>query len=291
MDERKHDIREIEIKRLDDFPNHPFKVRDDEEMEELVQSIKQYGVIVPAIVREKEDEGGEERYEIISGHRRKRACEIAGIKTMRCDVRVLTREEAVVMMVEGNNQRENVLPSEKAYAYKMELEAVNHQGKRSDLTSAPPGTKQSREELAEKTGVSHSQIQRYVRLTYLVPELLQMVDEGRIKMRPAVEISYLDEDAQRYLVDAIDSEECTPSHAQAIRMRELFSNNELTEERIYGIMREEKPNQRDRMIIPMKDIEKYIPPGLSYKEKQEYVCDALGYYARYRQRQRNRGSR
>ena len=209
-------IRDIPLELIDDFPDHPFKVRDDEDMMQLVESVKERGVITPATVRQKEDG----RYELVSGHRRKRACELAGFETLRCEVVDLTRDEATILMVESNFQRSQILPSEKAYAYKMRLEAMKRQGERTDLTSSPVGTKlRTSDELAQECGDSRNQIHRYIRLTNLVPELLDLVDEGRMKMRPAVEISFLDEDCQRDLVDEIDLNDCTPSHDQTIRMR------------------------------------------------------------------------
>ena len=228
-------IRDIPISEIDDFPDHPFKVRDDEDMLQLVESIKERGVITPATVRQKEDG----RYELISGHRRKRASEIAGFETLRCEVVDLTREEATILMVESNFQRSQILPSEKAFAYKMRLEAMKRQGYRSDLTSTPVGQKYSVEVLADNSNDSKTQIQRYIRLTELVPELLEYVDEGRIKMRPAVELSYLDEDCQRDVVEEIDLNDATPSHAQTIKMRKFFDEGKLTTEVISSIMSEE----------------------------------------------------
>lgn len=234
-------LQDISLNLLDDFPNHPFKVRDDEDMLKLTESITERGVLVPAIVRPKADG----RYELISGHRRKRASEYADKKTLRCIVSDLDDDAATIIMVDSNIQRSNILPSEKAFAYKMRLEAMNRQGKRTDLTLSPLGTKlNSGNELAENVGESRNQIYRYIRLTNLVPELLEMVDEGRIKMRPAVEISYLDEDAQRDLVDAIDLEECTPSHAQTIKMRKFFEDGKLSTDVITSIMQEEKEPAR-----------------------------------------------
>ena len=218
-------IRDIPLELIDDFPDHPFKVRDDEDMMQLVESVKERGVITPATVRQKEDG----RYELISGHRRKRACELAGFETLRCEVVDLTRDEATILMVESNFQRSQILPSEKAFAYKMRLEAMKRQGERKDLTCAPVGHKldgtKSRDILSDEVGESREQIRRYIRLTNLVPELLDLVDEGRMKMRPAVEISFLDEDCQRDLVDEIDLNDCTPSHDQTIRMRKMFEEN------------------------------------------------------------------
>lgn len=281
-------LQDIPLNLLDDFPNHPFKVRDDEDMLKLTESITERGVLVPAIVRPKADG----RYELISGHRRKRASEYADKKTLRCIVSDLDDDAATIIMVDSNIQRSNILPSEKAFAYKMKLGALKHQGKRTDLTSRPVGEKLfSIDELAENSEDSARQIQRYIRLTNLVPELLEMVDEGRIKMRPAVEISYLDEDAQRDLVDAIDLEECTPSHAQTIKMRKFFEDGKLSTDVITSIMREEKPNQREKLIIPNKAVEKYIPKSVPLEKRQDYVFKALEHYGKYLQRQKMRDAR
>lgn len=282
------DIQDIPLSLLDDFPNHPFKVRDDEDMLKLTESITERGVLVPAIVRPKADG----RYELISGHRRKRASEYADKKTLRCIVSDMDDDAATIIMVDSNIQRSNILPSEKAFAYKMKLDALKHQGKRTDLTSRPVGEKLfSIDELAENSEDSARQIQRYIRLTNLVPELLEMVDEGRIKMRPAVEISYLDEDAQRDLVDAIDLEECTPSHAQTIKMRKFFEDGKLSTDVITSIMQEEKPNQREKLIIPNKAVEKYIPKSVPLEKRQDYVFRALEHYGKYLQRQKMRDAR
>lgn len=281
-------LQDIPLNLLDDFPNHPFKVRDDEDMLKLTESITERGVLVPAIVRPKENG----RYELISGHRRKRASEYADKKTLRCIVSDLDDDAATIIMVDSNIQRSNILPSEKAFAYKMKLDALKHQGKRTDLTSRPLGEKLfSIDELAENSEDSARQIQRYIRLTNLVPELLEMVDEGRIKMRPAVEISYLDEDAQRDLVDAIDLEECTPSHAQTIKMRKFFEDGKLSTDVITSIMQEEKPNQREKLIIPNKAVEKYIPKSVPLEKRQDYVFKALEHYGKYLQRQKMRDAR
>lgn len=284
-------IKDIPLEKLVPFPNHPFKVRDDEEMNKLVESVSENGVLVPAIVREKDN--GE--YEIISGHRRKFASEIAGKSTLRCIVSNLDDDAATVIMVDSNIQRENILPSEKAFAYKMKLDAMKHQGKRTDLTSNPQGRKLVNKETAQivgkENGDSQTQVRRYVRLTYLVPELLEMVDEGRIKMRPAVEISYLDEDNQRDLVDAIDTEDCTPSHAQTIKMRKFFDEGKLSSDVITSIMQEEKPNQKEKIVIPNKTVEKYIPKSIPAEKRQDYVCKALEHYGKYLQRMRDRESR
>ena len=284
-------IQDIPLELLDDFPNHPFKVRDDEDMLKLIESVSERGVLVPAIVRPKADGG----YELISGHRRKRASECAEKKTLRCMVSDLDDDAATIIMVDSNIQRTDILPSEKAFAYKMKLDAMKHQGQRTDLTSNPQGRKLVNKETAqivgEENGDSQTQVRRYVRLTYLVPELLEMVDEGRIKMRPAVEISYLDEDNQRDLVDAIDTEDCTPSHAQTIKMRKFFDEGKLSSDVITSIMQEEKPNQKEKIIIPNKTVEKYIPKSIPAEKRQDYVCKALEHYGKYLQRMRDRESR
>lgn len=284
-------IQDIPLELLDDFPNHPFRVRDDEDMLKLIESVSERGVLVPAIVRPKADG----RYELISGHRRKRASECAEKKALRCMVSDLDDDAATIIMVDSNIQRTDILPSEKAFAYKMKLDAMKHQGQRTDLTSNPQGRKLVNKETAqivgEENGDSQTQVRRYVRLTYLVPELLEMVDEGRIKMRPAVEISYLDEDNQRDLVDAIDTEDCTPSHAQTIKMRKFFDEGKLSSDVITSIMQEEKPNQKEKIIIPNKTVEKYIPKSIPAEKRQDYVCKALEHYGKYLQRMRDRESR
>ena len=240
-EEKLSKIRDIPLTEIDDFPDHPFKVRDDEDMAQLVESIKERGIITPATVRQKEDG----RYELISGHRRKRACELAGFDTLRCEVVELTRDEATILMVESNYQRSQILPSEKAFAYKMRLDAMNRQGQRTDLTSTPVVSKlRTNETLGNEVGESREQIRRYIRLTNLVPELLDYVDEGRIKMRPAVELSYLDEDSQRDVVDEIDLNDATPSHDQTIRMRKFFEEGKLTTEAVQAIMSEESQTKR-----------------------------------------------
>lgn len=281
-------IQDIPLELLDDFPNHPFKVRDDEDMLKLIESVSERGVLVPAIVRPKADG----RYELISGHRRKRASECAEKKTLRCMVSDLDDDAATIIMVDSNIQRTDILPSEKAFAYKMKLDAMNRQGKRTDLTFSQIGTKlNSAKELADDVGESKTQIYRYVSLTKLVPELLEMVDAGKIKMLPAVEISFLDEDAQRDLVDAIDTEDCTPSHAQAIRMKKMFNDGELNADKISEIMQEEKPNQKEKIVIPNKTVEKYIPKSIPAEKRQDYVCKALEHYGKYLQKMRDRKSR
>ena len=284
-------IRDIPLELIDDFPDHPFKVRDDEDMMQLVESVKERGVITPATVRQKEDG----RYELISGHRRKRACELAGFETLRCEVVDLTRDEATILMVESNFQRSQILPSEKAFAYKMRNEAIKRQGDRTDLTSSPLGIKlngkQSLDVISEECGDSRNQIHRYIRLTNLVPELLDLVDEGRMKMRPAVEISFLDEDCQRDLVDEIDLNDCTPSHDQTIRMRKMFEEKKLTPEAIQAIMSEQKPNQRERIVLSGDKVRQYIPKNIPLSQTEDYVCKALEHYAGYLRKRAERDAR
>ena len=281
-------IRDIPIDLIDDFPDHPYKVRDDEDMMQLVESIKERGVITPATVRQKEDG----RYELVSGHRRKRACELAGFETLRCEVVDLTRDEATILMVESNFQRSQILPSEKAYAYKMRLEAMKRQGERTDLTSSPVGTKlRTSDELAQECGDSRNQIHRYIRLTNLVPELLEIVDDGRMKLRPAVELSYLNEDCQRDLVEEIDLNDCTPSHAQTIRMRKMFEEGKLTPEAIQAIMSEQKPNQQERIVLSGDRVRKFIPKSIPLNKTEEYVCKALEHYASFLRKRAERDSR
>lgn len=273
-------IRDIPLDLIDDFPDHPFHVRDDEDMVQLVESIKANGVLTPAVLRQKEDG----RYEIVSGHRRKRACELAGLITLRSEIKDLTRDEAIVYMVESNFQRTTILPSEKAFAYKMRLEAIKRQGQRTDLTSATllqKLGKTSREIIAENSGESHEQVRKYIRLTNLIPELLQLVDEGRIKMRPAVELSYLDEDSQRDVALQIDINDCTPSHDQTIRMRKMFERGKLTTEVVEAIMSEEKPNQRERIVLHGDRVRSLIPKSVRLKDTEDYVCKALEHYRRY----------
>lgn len=286
-EEKLSKIRDIPLSQIDDFPDHPFKVKDDEDMMQLIESIKERGIITPATVRLKDDG----RYELISGHRRKRACELAGFETLRCEVVELTKDEATILMVESNYQRSQILPSEKAFAYKMRLDAMKRQGFRSDLTSTPVGQKYSVEKIADTSNDSKTQIQRYIRLTNLVPELLEFVDEGRIKMRPAVELSYLDEDCQRDIVDEIDMNEVTPSHDQAIRMRKFFDEGKLTTEVIQAIMSEEKPNQREKLVFRGDRVRKLIPKSIPLSETEDYVCKALEHYNKFLQRNRDRNSR
>lgn len=277
-------IRDIPISEIDEFPNHPFKVLMDEDMEQLVESVKRNGVMTPATVRLKEDG----RYELISGHRRKKACELAGLETLKCEVKELTRDEAIIIMVESNLQRSVILPSEKAFAYKMRLEAMDRQGQRSDLTSTPLGSKsRSNEELADKVGESREQIRRYIRLTELVPEILQMVDDRQIAFRPAVEISYLTEEQQYTLLEAMEYNDATPSLAQAIKMKKYNQEGKLTEEVISSIMEEEKPNQKEKPAFRDERITKLIPKSVPRGQEADFVVKALEFYNRHLQRQRS----
>ena len=280
-------IRDIPLELIDDFPDHPFKVRDDEDMMQLVESVKERGVITPATVRQKVDG----RYELVSGHRRKRACELAGFETLRSEIVDLNRDEATILMVESNFQRSEILPSEKAFAYKMRLEAMKRQGFRSDLTSDPVGQKFSVEKIADNSNDSKTQIQRYIRLTNLVPELLEFVDEGRIKMRPAVELSYLDEDCQRDVVDEIDLNDATPSHDQTIRMRKLFNEGNLTTEAIHAVMSEEKPNQKEKIVLRGDRVRQLIPKNIPVSQTENFVCKALEYYNKFLRNRAERDSR
>ena len=284
-------IRDIPLELIDDFPDHPFKVKDDEDMMQLVESVKERGVITPVTVRQKEDG----RYELVSGHRRKRACELAGFETLRSEIVDLNRDEATILMVESNFQRSEILPSEKAFAYKMRLEALSRQGKRTDLTSNPLGRKSDGKETAqiigEQSGDSQTQVRRYIRLTNLVPELLEFVDEGRIKMRPAVELSYLDEDCQRDVVDEIDLNDATPSHDQTIRMRKLFNEGNLTTEAIHAVMSEEKPNQKEKIVLRGDRVRQLIPKNIPVSQTEDFVCKALEHYNKFLRNRAERDSR
>ena len=285
-------IRDIPLELIDDFPDHPFKVRDDEDMIQLVESVKERGVITPATVRQKEDG----RYELISGHRRKRACELAGFENLRCEVVDLDRDAATVLMVESNYQRSQILPSEKAFAYKMRLEAMKRQaGRPSKENASPLATNfpqgRSDTELGEQVGESKDQVRRYIRLTNLVPELLDLVDEGKIKMRPAVELSYLDEDSQRAVVDEIDLNQCTPSHDQTIRMRKFFTDGKLTPEVVSAIMGEEKPNQREKIVLRGDKVRSLIPKNIPVSQTEDYVVKALEHYSRFLRQRAERDSR
>ena len=282
-------IYDIPLTEIDDFPDHPFQVRMDEDMDQLVESVKSRGIITPITLRQKEDG----RYEIISGHRRRKACELAGLEMVPAEIKELTRDEAIILMVESNLQRSVILPSEKAFAYKMRLDAMKRQGQRTDLdgTSRPVGAKsrdnRSDEQLADAVEDSARQISRYIRLTELAPELLEMVDEGKIAMRPAVELSYLNEIEQQDLLPAMEIADATPSHAQAIKMRKFSQEGKLTPEVIESIMCEEKPNQKEKVSIRYEDAKRYIPSSVPYNETGAYILKALEYYHRHLERMRD----
>lgn len=279
-------IYEIPLSEIDPFPDHPFKVKDDEDMMNLVESVKTNGVLTPATVRKKEDG----RYELLSGHRRMRACELAGIDKLRCEIVEMSRDEATVFMVESNFQRTTILPSEKAFAYKMRLEAMKRQGERTDLTSTPVGQKLkgtvSIDRLGEEVGDSSSQIQRYIRLTELIPELLELVDEGSMALRPAVEISYIPKGLQKEIFEMMDMEQCAPSHAQTIRMRKMLSEGKLTPEAIEAIMLEEKPNQKEKIVLRGERFRDLFPKNLPISKREDYVAAAMEHYGRYLERMR-----
>lgn len=281
-DEAKRDsVQDIPISQISDFPEHPFKVKQDEAMLEMAESVRQYGVLVPGLVRQLEDGS----YQMVSGHRRKLASELAGRDTIPCIVRDLTDDEAVIIMVDSNLQRERVLPSEKAFAYKMKLDAMRRQGQRTDLTSRPMVEKlESVEKMGRDTGESGRQIQRYIRLTNLIPEILDMVDDGRIAFRPAVELSYLTEQEQSALYDTMGREDCTPSLAQAIKMKAFSRDGKLIDAVILSIMEEEKPNQKEQFRIPKERISKYFKPGTPARTMEDTIIKALDYY-RKRQRE------
>ena len=269
---------------ISDFPNHPFKVKQDEAMAEMVDSVKRYGVLVPALVRPKADGG----YEMVAGHRRKCAATLAGITEMPCIVRNLTDDEATIIMVDSNLQRETILPSEKAFAYKMKLEAMKRQGQRSDLTSTPLVSKsRSNEELGQKNGDSREQVRRFIRLTELIPSVLDMVDSGKIAFRPAVELSYLSKEQQQSLYDTMECEDCTPSLAQAIKMKEFSRDGKLTEEVILSMMQEEKPNQREKPAFRDERITRLIPKSIPRGQETDFVIRALEFYNRHLQRRRD----
>lgn len=286
-EEKRETLIDLPVEEISDFPNHPFKVKMDESMATLVESVKEYGVLNPALVRPK-PEGG---YEMIAGHRRKMASELAGRQEIPCIVRNLSDDEATIIMVDSNLQREEVLPSEKAFAYKMKLDAMKRQGKRSDLTSVPLAQKlqgkTSRQLLGEQVGESQDQIRRYIRLTELIPPILDMVDESKIAMRPAVELSYLPKQQQQELFDTMELEDCTPSHAQAIKLRKFAEAGKLDGDVILSIMTEEKPNQVEQFKIPKKRLDKYFSPGTTIKQMEDTIIKALELYRR-RERDRER---
>jgi len=277
-------IFDIPLSEIDDFPGHPYRVLDDEDMQNLMESIKDRGVITPAMVRKKDDG----RYEMISGHRRKHASERLGLETLRCEVVEVSRDEAIILMVDSNSQRSEIAPTDKGKAYKMKLEAIKRQGQRTDLTSDPVGPKleRSNTELAEESGDSTTQIKRYIRLTYLVDELQDFVDKGQMKMRPAVELSYLDEETQRDIVDRIDETEAFPSHDQAIRIRKAFEAGEVSYDKVRDIMAEEKPNQKPKFKFSFDRLKPYIPKDYSDSKAEDYVIKALEFYQKYLKKQR-----
>ena len=276
-------IYDIPLDQIDDFPDHPFKVRNDDDMAQLIESVKARGIITPITLRPKEDG----RYEIISGHRRRRACEMAGFQTIPAEIKEMSKDEAIILMVESNLQRSVILPSEKAFSYKMRMEAMNRQGIRTDLTSCPTGTKlNSGEDVAKEQGESRRQVYRYIRLTELIPDILQMVDEGRIALRPAVELSYLTKQEQINLYSVMELADATPSHAQALKMRRFSSEDKLTMEVLESIIAEEKPNQREKITLRYKSARKYIPSYVPYEKTNDYILKALQFYARYQERQR-----
>lgn len=280
--EKEH-VQEIPITEIDGFPDHPFHVDMDDTMRQMVESVKRFGVLSPAVARQKEDG----RYELISGHRRKKACELAGIEKMPVIVRNMDRDEAIIFMVDSNLQRERLLPSEKAFSYKMKLDAMKRkQGERTDLTSAPMVQKlTSRELLAEKSGDSHEQVRRYIRLTELTPDLLKMVDEGKIAFRPAVELSYLSKEEQTSLLMTMESEVCTPSLAQAIKIKKFSQEGRLNDDVILSILSEEKPNQKEVYKLPKERLDKYFPKGTPPEKIEEIIFKALELY---RKRERSR---
>ena len=288
QEERNHKsqeyVKNISLFEITDFPNHPFKVRMDAKMVETIESVREHGVLLPALVREKPTGG----YEMISGHRRKMASELAGFENMPCIVRNLSDDEAVIVMVDSNLQREEILPSEKAFAYKMKLEAMNRQGKRTDLTSTPLVSKfRTNEILAQEAGESRETIRRYIRLTELIPEILEMVDEKKIAMRPAVELSYLPKEEQEILYDTMESEACTPSHAQAIKIRKFSAEGRLNEDVLLSIMSEETPNQGEQWKIPKNRLKKYFPSGTTQQKLEETIIKALE-LSRKREKSRER---
>lgn len=277
-------IFDIPLTEIDDFPDHPFKVRLDEDMEQLIESVKNRGVITPITLRRKEDG----RYEIVSGHRRRKACELAGLETVPAEIEELTRDEAIILMVESNLQRSVILPSEKAFSYKMRLEAMKRlPGRPLKENSGPVVQNFSRDELGESAGESGRQISRYIRLTELAPELLDLVDEGKIAMRPAVELSYLNDKEQQDLLPAMELADATPSHAQAIKMRQFSQDGKLTPEVIESILCEEKPNQKEKVSIRYEDARKYIPSSVPYKDTGAFILKALEYYHRHLERMRD----
>ena len=280
-------IYDIPLSEIDDFPNHPFKVKMDEDMNQLVQSVKERGIITPVTLRQKEDG----RYEIVSGHRRRKACELAGLERVSAEIKELSRDEAIILMVESNLQRSIILPSEKAFSYKMRLEAMKRQGQRTDLTSGPVVQKFSRDALGDKAEESGRQISRYIRLTELIPELLDMVDENKIAFRPAVELSYLTETEQHNLLNSISYNDATPSLPQAIRLKEFSKAGKLSAEVIEAILGEEKPNQKEKISFKAERLRPYIPSSVPLEKTEDYIIKALEYYQRARERQKREQAR
>lgn len=280
-------IYDIPLSEIDDFPNHPFKVKMDEDMDQLVQSVKERGIITPVTLRQKEDG----RYEIVSGHRRRKACELAGLECVPAEIKELSRDEAIILMVESNLQRSIILPSEKAFSYKMRLEAMKRQGQRTDLTSGPVVQKFSRDALGDKAEESGRQISRYIRLTELIPELLDMVDENKIAFRPAVELSYLTETEQHNLLNSISYNDATPSLPQAIRLKEFSKAGKLSAEVIEAILGEEKPNQKEKISFKAERLRPYIPSTVPLEKTEDYIIKALEYYQRARERQKREQAR
>ena len=281
-------IYDIPLSEIDDFPGHPFHVRNDEDMDQLVESIQERGIITPVMLRQKDDG----RFEMVSGHRRKRACELAGMDTIKAEIRNLTRDDAILLMVDSNLQRTTILPSEKAFAYKMRLDAMRRQGERTDLTSDPAGWKlpgkESASVIGELSGESGTQVRRFIRLTNLIPGLLELVDEGRIALRPAVEISYLTISEQKDLLETIAYEDATPSLAQAIKMREFSTNGRLSEDVILSILSEQKPNQREKISFQADRLRKYIPSSIPAKDTESYVLRALEHYQKVWEKQQRK---
>lgn len=276
---------DIDISLIDSFENHPFKVQKDDDMEQLIESIRERGIIIPVIVRPKEDG----RYELISGHRRTFACKELGITTIKAEVKDIDRDEAIILMVDSNLQRSTILPSEKAFSYRMRLEAMKRQGQRTDLTSDPVGPKlRSNEELSKTSGDSTTQIKRYIRLTYLIPELLNLVDEGRIALRPAVELSYISPEHQKKIYEMFLLEDVTPSYTQAIALNKHAQNGKLTDQMIKDILSVQKPNQKEKFSISADSVRKYVPSGFTDRQAEQYIVKALEYYSRYRSQQKDK---
>ena len=283
-DAKREKVMDVSLSEIDDFPDHPFQVKDDEAMQNMVESVQKFGVLTPAVARQKEDG----RYELVSGHRRKRACDLAGIDTLPVIVRQMSRDEAIIFMVDSNLQREVILPSEKAFSYKMKLEAMNRQGQRNDLTSTPLVSKlRTNEKIGLENGDSREQVRRYIRLTELIPPILQIVDDNKMAFRPAVEISYLPKEEQQSLLDTMEYEDCTPSLTQAIKMKQFSQEGRLNGDVILSILSEEKPNQKEQFKIPKERISKYFPTGTPAQKIEDTIIKALELY-RKRQRDRER---